>query len=256
MPEIVTQNGEILTTENGQILLSGAEISTSDIQSFDFSVNLLSALIWQKNNSPIIQSLIQQKQAWYTENQTQFWEDWIKNVFDLRTANEFGLKVWSIILDFPLFINLTPSEDDRNWGFGPNRYNFGNGNFAPQNGGSVVLPLATNRLALQLRYFQLCSSGTVPEINRFLNFAFAQYNGSEPGQVFLIDNHDMTQTYFFLFPMTWDLVFLFDNFDILPRPSCVGSAYKDTTKNYWGFGPNRLNFGNGNFAPLITFDIP
>ena len=256
MPEITTQSGQIITTESGQILLSNVATSNYDTQLFDFSVDLLSSLLWEYNNAEKLQAIIQSKQDWYTTNQTEFWQDWITNVFNLQTANAFGLEVWSIILGFPLFINLSPTDNDKNCGFGPNRYNFGNGNFVKQNGGSIVLPLATNRLALQLRYFQLCSSGTVPEINRFLNFVFSQYNGSEPGQVFLIDNHDMTQTYYFLFPVTWDLQFLFTNFDILPRPSGVGTAYKDTTLNYWGFGPNRLNFTNGNFAPPITFDIP
>lgn len=230
--------------------------STVQIQELDFSVNLLQALLWQYQNAPSLSSLLESKQAWYTENETEFWQDWITNVFDLRTANQFGLEVWSIILDFPIFINLNPSEDNQNWGFGSNRFNFSNGNFAPANGGTIVLPLATNRLALQLRYFQLCSSGTVPEINRFMNYVFAQYNNAAPGSVFLVDNLDMTQTYYFLFPVTWDLAFLFNNFDILPRPAGVGTNYKDTTLNYWGFGLNRLNFSNGNFSPESEFPIP
>lgn len=152
--------------------------------------------------------------------QKDFWEQWIQNVFNLQTANEFGLEVWSIILKFPLFINIMPSVNNAFWGFGANRANFTQGNFALVNGGSVVLPLATNRLALQLRYFQLCNSGTVPEINRFLKFVFQPW-----GTAYLKDNLNMTQTYHFNFPITWDLQFLFDNFDLLPRPAGVKSSY-------------------------------
>ena len=254
--QITNQNGEIITNEFGQTTTTAVAIADPDIQQLDFSVNLLRALLWQYNDAANLQSIIESKQNWYDENQTQFWNDWATNVFNLATANEFGLAVWSILLDFPLFINYAPSVNDKNWGFGSNHYNFGNGNFAPANGGSIVLPDATNRLALQLRYFQLCSSGTVPEINRFLNYIFKIYNNSSAGQVFLVDNQNMTQTYYFLFPVTWDLQFLFNNFDILPRPAGVGSAYKDTTLNYFGFGANRLNFSNGNFAPTITYGIP
>ena len=76
---------------------------TVDIQSFDFSVNLLQALLWEYNEASNLQSILTQKQAWYNTNQSNFWNNWIVNVFDMRTANEFGLTVWSIILDLPLF---------------------------------------------------------------------------------------------------------------------------------------------------------
>ena len=36
-----------------------------------------------------------------------------------------------------------------------------------------------------------------------LAYVFASY-----GNVYLIDNHDMTQTYVFNFPVTWDLAFI------------------------------------------------
>ena len=224
-PQITTQSGEIITTESGSILLSDAATSNIDIQLFDFSVNLLNSLVWQYQNATNLLNIITQKQAWLTTNQTQFWQDWITNVFDLRTANVFGLAVWSIILNYPLFINLNSNPNNRNFGFGSNRYNFSNGNFALPQGGSIVLPLATNRLILQLRYFQLCSSGTVPEINRFMNYVFGLYNNSAAGQVYLVDNLNMTQTYNFLFTPGSDLVFVLNNLDVFPRPAGVSSSY-------------------------------
>ena len=72
------------------------------IQEFDFSVDLLQAILWQYNNATSLQSLLNSEQAWVIENQTEFWENWLRDVFDLRTANEFGLSVWSIILGIPL----------------------------------------------------------------------------------------------------------------------------------------------------------
>ena len=73
------------------------------IERFDFSVNVLRSLLWQYNNAPNIQALLQDKQTFYNQAQEQFWQDWLTNVFNLETANEFGLAVWSIILDLPLF---------------------------------------------------------------------------------------------------------------------------------------------------------
>ena len=83
-----------------------------DIKEFNFSVNLLAALLWQYNNAANLQSILQSKQDWYDINQKEFWENWITNVFNLDTADEFGLAVWAIILDLPLFVSsgATPTS--------------------------------------------------------------------------------------------------------------------------------------------------
>ncbi|WP_231668322.1 DUF2612 domain-containing protein [Ralstonia solanacearum] len=41
---------------------------------------------------------------------TAFWENWIRDVFDLRTANDFGLSVWSEILGVPLAVTVDPTK--------------------------------------------------------------------------------------------------------------------------------------------------
>jgi hypothetical protein len=70
-------------------------------QSFDFSVNLLQALIWRYNKVERLLALLQSKQDWFDTNQEGFWSDWFNNVFNLDTANEFGCNVWAIILGIP-----------------------------------------------------------------------------------------------------------------------------------------------------------
>lgn len=218
-----------------------------NIQEFDFSVNVLAALLWQYNDAANLQALLQAKKSWYDTNQQEFWESWFTNVFNLATANQFGLIVWGIILGLPLYVNLSPTTGPV-FGFdgslGSGAVNFDNGVLVDQNGSSDFLPLETQRIALQLRYFQLTSSGTIPETNRMLKYVFANH-----GRAWLLDNHDMTQTYVFDFPITWDLAFLFNNYDILPRPAGVGSNYEDATLVYFGFdgslGSGALNFDNG-----------
>lgn len=90
---------------------------TTTIQDIDFSVDLLKALLWQDNSAEKIESLLQQKQDWYNINQEQFWSDWVTNVFDLRTANQFGLAVWAIILGMPTSAVIQPLNKI-NFGFG------------------------------------------------------------------------------------------------------------------------------------------
>jgi uncharacterized protein DUF2612 len=244
MVDISGEDGVIIAGESGIAIAGDVATSNNDQQVFNFSVNLLAALLWQYTSAVNLQSILQQKQQWYDENQTAFWEDWITNVFNLTTANEFGLDVWSVILNFPLFNNQGARPATvLSFGFGSSNGNFGNSNFGSLSGTTINLPLETKRIALQLRYFQLCSSGTVPEINRFMNFVFQNY-----GKVYLVDFYNMTQQYVFLFPLDWSLKYLFDNFDILPRPAGVLSGYRDGTVNTFGFGPLRLGFGQGNFG--------
>lgn len=244
MPILVTDDGIIITTDSGIPISTDTPPDNDDTQLFDFSVDVLRALLWEYNEASGLQSLVQAKQSWYDANQQQFWQAWLTNVFQLTTANEFGLAVWSIILGLPLFTSTPPDPDQPTFGFGGTNgaVNFDNGILADQNGTIFNLPLETKRIALQLRYFQLVSSGTVPETNRMLAYLFSQ-----AGRVYLLDYGTMNQAYIFLFPVSWDLAYIFNNLDILPRPAGVGSTWMDATLHYFGFGGTNgaLNFDNG-----------
>lgn len=214
------------------------------IRTFGFSVDLLKFLLWQYNDAPNLATLLQQKQAWYDRNQTGFWSDWVRDVFDLRTANDFGLAVWSIILDMPLVAQLQPSPTTKvGWGFGPYKKNFGNGNFNRSGVEPVFLTTEQRRLALRLRYFQLIARGTVPETNRFLKAAFADY-----GPAYVLDGLNMTQVIAFGFMPSSQIRFILDEFDLLPRPAGVKSTYVVTVRQAWGFEDTHKNFDHGNFA--------
>jgi len=191
------------------------------IQEFDFSVDLLRAILWQYNDAARIQSILQSKQDWYNENQEQFWTDWYNNVFNLQTANEFGLSVWAIILDIPIIIQVEPPDPEiPRWGYGEYHSNYDNSNFAPATGGIQTLTIEQARTVLRMRYFQITSKGAVPEANFFLDTLF----GTEGGG-YVIDHHNMTAEYVFLFPIPSRLQFIFENYDLLPRPAGVSVSY-------------------------------
>ena len=217
---------------------------TTDIQAFDFSVNLLQAILWQYTNAPNLLSILESEQTWYDVNQTEFWTNWYDDVFNLKTANTFGLNVWAYILNQPIFVTNGPSPLTKPaWGFGSHRKNFNRGNFSSTTGSTYQLPDESARILLQLRYFQLTSAGCVPEINRMLKYVFADY-----GQVYLEDRLDMTQHYVFRFVPDSNLSYLLNNFDILPRPAGVKSSYYVSAIPRWGFGPYNANFTRGNFG--------
>lgn len=215
-------------------------------QEFDFSVDILQALLWRWNNAPNLTSLLMSKQTWYDENQTDFWNDWFTNVFDLTTANDFGCAVWAIILKIPLAVIAPPDYLTKPvWGFGTHHKNFNRGNFAIQKQTTLPLTLAQKRLVLQLRFLQLITRGTVTEINRDIATIFAR-NGF--GSVYVLDGLDMTCDYVFTFVIPSALNFVLLNYDILPRPAGVKLNIRTTVRSTFGFGSAHMNFNRGNFG--------
>lgn len=219
---------------------------TETIQPFDFGLDLKKVLLWQYENAPNIKALVQAKQAWYEANQTSLFEAYVRDIFDLNTANAFGLSVWAIILGVPIVYNL-PGAGDEGWGFGEFRFNFNNGNFQENSGTFYSLSIETARVVLKLRYYKLIGTCTVPSINRAMKDVFKDY-----GDVKVIDGLDMTQVYSFTFTPPADMKFMLDNFDILPRPAGVGSAYIIVPPPTFGFNPDAENFEHGNLQGGIV----
>lgn len=217
-------------------------------QEFDFSVDILRSLLWQHNKAEHLESLLRAKQEWYNTNQRDFWLSWIRDVFDLRTANEFGLSVWAIILGLPLNIQTGASGAGKPaFGLGPKRRNFGRGNFTSATSKSIVLTKEQARLVLRLRYFQLVARCTVTDLNRFLKYLF----GAQ-GDVHVLDANDMSfVTYIFNFSPDTRFEFLLQNFDVLPRPAGVGVKYLVIASDDFGFGEFNQNFYDSNFATEI-----
>ena len=216
---------------------------SQQIQTFDFSVDLLRALLWQYNDATRLETLVRQKQQWYDENQRDFWANWYRDVFDLRTANDFGLAVWAIILNIPLAVASAVDPLDKPvFGFGAYYENFSNGNFASIS--SSRLSTEQKRLVLRLRYFQLVTRGTIPEINEFFAYLFAPL-----GLAYVNDGYDMRARYVFNFPLSSALEMVLTEYDLLPRPAGVKIDYVVIgDADGWGFGRYHENFTNGNFS--------
>ena len=214
---------------------------TTTIQEFDFSVDLLQAILWQYNEATNLQAILQENQDFYNIQQTQFWTNWIGDVFDLRTANDFGCAVWSIILGLPTTIPVSAdAADGDSWGFEGFRKNFDNGNFSAGAENFIQLSIEQKRTVLRMRYFQLTSRGTVPEFNRFLREIFG------PG-VYILDGLDMTGEIIFQTEPSAQTKLILKYYDILPRPAGVLLNWSVLTQDAWGFEQYRVNFEHGNF---------
>ena len=208
------------------------------VQQFDFSVNVLQSLIWQYNDATSLQTLIEKKQEWIDENWRDFWDNWYRDVFDLRTANDFGLSVWSKILG----VQFTLSEDIPTvvFSFDGGGQTFDNAGFL--SGGALVLTKEQKRTILQLRYRQMTSKATVDDVY----YAVSQILSG--GGV--LDNLDMSMTLTMSdYPDGYSL-FILDNYEhVIPRPAGVKFNRRFGYSNWFGFeGSGGQSFDNSSFG--------
>jgi Protein of unknown function (DUF2612) len=212
------------------------------IQDFDFSVDILSALLWQHNEADALRAILEAKQSWYDTNQEQFWSDWYNDVFNLDTANEFGRRVWSIILNIPLVITATPSPSTKiGFGFSNKRKNFNHGNFNASGSSTISLTEEQQRLVLKLRYYQLVARPNVIERNEILKRLFGDVYSLDPltmGNIVIVFGYEPGS----------QLRLILEEYDLMLRPAAVGVSYVIATKTQFGFGEYRKNFNHGNFA--------
>lgn len=206
---------------------------STNIQKFDFQNTessikrfITAALLWQYNNAPIITSLITQKATWYNTNYSVFWADWYRDVFNLKTCNNFGITVWCIILQLPIQTDAVDPPNKPIFGFGPDTgawtpgyaKNFGHSNFSEVS--TPQLNFQEKRFLLQLRFFQLHSDTDTLGINAFLPTIIGEINNGS-GTLFVFDNLNMTVTYTFTFTPRPVLIEALEKYDVLPRASGV-----------------------------------
>jgi hypothetical protein len=266
-----------------------------NVQGFDFTVDVLQSILWQYNQATTLLALLNNKQNWLDENQTKFWfnvdaatdetgNGWYQNVFNLITADTFGLAVWSIILGLPLYVTTPQVPNSQIWGFNEytddtdtalinNYFNFGSSsdtvsNFSNLNT-TISLQPEEQRFLLRLRYYQLITRGqilspqalesdsnlnpTPYDINAFLNYLCETSHINYSGTIYIIDNLDMTITYAFTsanFPS--GLFEAIKTLDLFPRPAGV-LLNTETILNgdFYFLNTNVFTLLNGNAFNLL-----
>lgn len=208
-------------------------------EQFDFTVNVTQTLIWQYNDASKLQAIIEDKQAWLDANLRDFWANWYRDVFDLRTANDFGLQIWAVILGMKF--TLAADVPTLIFGFdGSGLLNFNNSVFRPS--GADVLTTEQKRLILRLRYRFLTSNATIDEVQRAVGSIF-------PGAT-VLDKLDMTAG-ILVSPTVPDsfTTYVLDNYDVVPRPNSVQFTRRFGWANWFAFdGAGGQNFNNSTFG--------
>lgn len=210
---------------------------------YNCEIDILKSIDWQRSNAESFKKLMQHKQAWYQEYHCDFWNDWTKDVFDLRTANDFGLSVWSIILDEPIFgLSKASPSDYPAFGFGEFNQNFENGNFGTNDDSGFNFTTEQRRQLLQLKAYILHMNGSAVKINEALTRIFGER------QIICIDNLDMSFTYLvYTDELAAFSVELYGR-DLLPRPAGIEiKLVLNADAMPFGFGEYRSNFHESNF---------
>ena len=150
------------------------------------------------------------------------------NVFNLDTATSYGLDVWGKLLNFPRILG---KKDD------------------PSN--TLTLEDDQYRIILMLIAIQMGKEPTIDNINENVARIFSILNI----QSHIVDKQDMTfVTYAFTSAIPQWLYFVFNNYQILPRPMGVNIEITEDIVGWFGFegqydenGYNMFNFYHAMF---------
>lgn len=155
------------------------------------TANLLECLLWQYDNAPRLRSLIEACQREFDGNTEDFWNNFYTNIFNLETANTFGLAVWGALLGVE---RPTYEWQGQTYPYSDDMY----------------------RLFLKSQNILNSMDGSIYQINRYMEFLFP----NKP--ILVIDNLDMTFRIVFYYTPSGEEWIVINNPDFIPRPSGVG----------------------------------
>ena len=184
-----------------------------------FSADFRDVILWQYDRAENLKSLVAGKQDFYDKNIDQFYTDWYRDVFNLDTANYFGLIVWAIILGCTEYIEITKKLGQKAIGYGEYHKNFHESNFALSNY-IYTLPIESLRKLLKAQMYNFNSRGSLYDLNRLVTLSFPNHNA-------YVTVADRVITFHFPIPLDDDDMNLLLWSNILPIP--VG--FKRTISN-------------------------
>jgi hypothetical protein len=158
-------------------------------------------LISQYGTSSVIAQLVQNMGQYF--DQYTNWENFYNFVWNVNTAQGFGLDIWGTIVGVSRLLHvpnsgLTFGFQDSSSPSDVTPFNVGPfnsiGSVSTQ---SYVLPDAGYRTLILTKALSNISAMSAPSINQLLQNLFPGL-----GNAYVIDNHDMSMTFFFAFPLT------------------------------------------------------
>lgn len=165
------------------------------VVNYQYSVDLRECVTWQYASAPNITALINYKNA-FQVNCKEFLTSWTSDVFNLQSANEFGLVIWALILSHVNYMEVSASIGTKSFGFGQYHKNFFESNFALSN---FIYKLQAAELGnvLKAQCYNLQTNGSLYDLNRIVNIVFPNH-----GAYIEVDYVTRVLTYVFPTPLT------------------------------------------------------
>lgn len=169
-----------------------ANVKVHDV--FKIKTDLLQNVTWQYDNAKALKSLIGQKETWYNENLNAFWKKIVDDFLNISTATDWGLDLWGKALNVPRIYNV--------------------------NGTQTTLSTELYRRLVLGKLQLIHSNGTVPEINKYLNFIFKDHS-TQTTNAYVKDQLNMTVYYVLNFTPNDEELALIYSREFLPTPAGV-----------------------------------
>lgn len=189
-----------------------------NIYQVDTTIDLNDCFLWQYDKATRLKYLLQAKQSWYNTNITGFWNDFLTNIFNINTANTFGINLWGKFLNVP-----RPSY--------------------VQDGQTITFTDDQYRLLIKGQLLLMNSNGSLASINDYLNYLFPNK------AAFVIPYTTMAIRLVFYYNPTPDELAIIQATNFLPRPAGVEVDYVIfPADEIFGFDNTEMaNFDNGSF---------
>lgn len=187
---------------------------------FSFDTNLIQNVLWQYEQADSLKSLIKQKEEWYNTNLNDFWLKIVDDFLNINTATDWGLNLWGKILNVSRIINV--------------------------NGVQTTLSKELYRRLILGQMSLIRSNGTVPEINKYLNFIFKEHTSETTNAAVVKDNFDMSVYYVLSFEPTDEELALIYSRTFFPTPAGVKDKIYLLNQN------TIFGFHNTGFMPFNT----
>ena len=206
-------------------------------------MNIVDTLLSQYANSPTILSLLTGIQEAIDPSNSV--DDFYSFVYNLNTAQGYGLDVWGRIVGINRNVPAVLGTDDQ-FGFADGYTPFNDAPFAAYGAkfSSFSLPDTLYRQLIIIKAYANIIYATAPNINAFLKYIFQK-------RAYYRVLGNMHAQYVFEFAPTDFEKLIINNLGILPMPCGVSVEYTViAVEKTFGFnGSNLQTFNNGTFRP-------
>lgn len=197
-------------------------------------------LLAQYANSPTISALVGYSNDWL-DPQTNI-DDFVSDVWDIKTARGFGLDLWGKIVGVGRVLNVPgnyqffgfQNSDDNPFGQEPF--------YSESAANSFSLTDDAYRRLIMAKAMANISAGTCQNINAMLQYLF-----KDVGPAYVLDMLDMRMRYVFEGDLSAADAAIISNSGVLPRPAGVLIEVITFPAATFGFASDSYPFGDGVF---------